>query len=123
MNGKPDWVRVLSLAVAVGWTGCLWLPAAQQGEGEVKRDVVKEFTGKPAGKALGYFQCGLKDLTLVDDPPGKLQAITFTSQKSGRPRTVTLWLKYTPRLFSAERAWTIGAIRKALVWKVAIDRP
>jgi hypothetical protein len=80
-----------------------------------------DLVGLPAARALDHFEVGIEDLELVDEPPGKLQGVTFTHDRGGKTRRVTIWLNYTARLFAAERDWTIDAIRNATVREIATE--
>jgi hypothetical protein len=51
-------------------------------------------------------QCGTTyaELTMIDEPPGKLRALEFDCRK-GTARRVVIEIEYGPDLFSATRSW------------------
>lgn len=52
--------------------------------------------------------CGTpySDVTMVDEPPGKLRAVEFVCHQDLHAVRVVLELEYHPALFSADRVWT-----------------
>jgi hypothetical protein len=85
---------------------------------KAKGPLEQDLADKRAGHVLDHFKLQLKDLDMVDEPPGKLQAIRFTRIKDSKKVRVTIWLEYTPKLFSAERRWKIEVIRAATVRRI-----
>jgi hypothetical protein len=93
------------------------LPFLESAEVTMQND----FVGKPAGIALDHFGVGYDDLSMIDEPPGKLQGVSFTARKADTGTPVVLWLKYGTELFSAEREWGLQQIRSATVREVAVN--
>ncbi len=112
---------VLVMAVSLSLLGgCDRSARNKDREGKMQLDVVKEFAGRPAARAIAHFAPGPVKFTMIDEPPGKLRAVEFVSRRGGQPRKVTLRLKYTIKLFSAERAWSREAIESATVEDVVV---
>lgn len=70
---------------------------------------------KSAGEVLDHFAVKPSELNLIDDPPGKLKAIRFTTKRRNKTTRVEVRLRYTLELFSADRSWTPDSIRSAEV--------
>ena len=65
-------------------------------------------------------QCGAnyQDLELVDDPPGKLRAVSLTCPGKGKREKVTLEFAWQPELFSRERTWDRATVESQKVTEV-----
>jgi hypothetical protein len=95
------------------------VPPANGGAVRIATD--KDLVGRAAGVALDQYKLRLQDLDMIDEPPGKLQAVAFRRTRGGKKEWVTLWLRYTPKLFSMNRKWKIEAIRAATVRKITVE--
>lgn len=67
--------------------------------------------------------CGTpySDVTMVDEPPGKLRAVEFDCHQAHRPVRVVLELQYSAALFSSDRSWGEGLVGQQTV--IGVRKP
>ncbi len=81
----------------------------------------QKYIGLPVGTILDEYQVNRNDIILTDEPPGKLNAISFKLfGKRSKSKEVTVRLKGSHKLFDAERAWSLETIRQAIVARVDV---
>jgi hypothetical protein len=61
--------------------------------------------GLTVAQVLALCSTPYRDVTMVDEPPGKLRALEFDCQRDGRVVRTVLELAYQPTLFSVDRTW------------------
>jgi hypothetical protein len=81
------------------------------------RDANAKLVGQSVGVALEHHGVRFDDLSMEDDPPGKLKSVSFEKKVAGKTVRITLQLRYTVQLFSEDRKWGPNAVRPALVRK------
>jgi hypothetical protein len=82
---------------------------------------VQNWIGLTVAQVLSLCGTPYRDVTMVDEPPGKLQAVEFECRQNANAGRVVLELEYHPALFSAARAWTEETVAKQKV--IAVRRP
>ncbi|QVQ26397.1 hypothetical protein [Achromobacter deleyi] len=82
---------------------------------------MEDWVGKTVGEVLALCQTRYADVTMVDEPPGKLRAVELDCAARIPVSRYVLEFDYRPALFSAQRDWpeslvgaqTVTAVRNA----------
>ncbi|AVJ29737.1 hypothetical protein [Achromobacter spanius] len=83
---------------------------------------MEDWIGKTVGEVLDLCQTRYADVTMVDEPPGKLRAIELDCVARVPVSRFVLEFDYRPDLFSAARHWPealVGAQRITAVRNAA----
>ena len=83
---------------------------------------MQDWIGKTVGEVLELFQTRYADVTMVDEPPGKLRAVELDCAARVPVSRFVLEFDYRPDLFSAARNWPeslVGAQRITAVRNAA----
>lgn len=67
---------------------------------------METWIGLTIAQVLSLCGTPYSDVTMVDEPPGKLRAVEFECRQGGQSVRVVLELEYHPALFSVDRTWT-----------------
>ena len=63
-----------------------------------------EWIGLTVAQVLSLCGATYAELTMIDEPPGKLRALEFDCRE-GKVRRVVIEIEYGPDLFSTTRSW------------------
>ncbi len=75
-----------------------------------------EFLCYPAGRIIDWFHLTPEQMTLRDEPPGKLRGFSFLVPGEGESVRIWVGLKYNRQtMFSLNRKWPFQVIREAIV--------
>lgn len=64
-----------------------------------------EWVGLTVAQVLALCGTAYEDVTLHDEPPGKLRTVQFLCRKLDPPVRVTVEIEYDSALFSRDRSW------------------
>ena len=75
-----------------------------------------EFLCYPAGRIIDWFHLTPEQMTLRDEPPGKLPRVFISCSRGRRICRIWVGLKYNRQtMFSLNRKWPFQVIREAIV--------
>jgi len=78
---------------------------------------MNDWIGLTVGEVLAECNVDYRDVTLLDDPPGKLRSVSFAYHHNGQPVNVVLEFKFDPELFSKQREWRQSLVESQSVTK------
>lgn len=81
-------------------------------------DDVQSWVGMTVAQVLALCGSQFSDVTMVDEPPGKLRAVEFVCRHGASPFRVVLELQYSSGLFSSARSWSEELVGKQKVVEV-----
>ena len=69
---------------------------------------MQNWIGLTVAQVLALCGTSYNDVTMLDEPPGKLRAVEFDCHTQSQ--RVVLELEYQPSLFSSDRLWAEGLV-------------
>jgi hypothetical protein len=119
INRPSRCFRLSVMAVVTGMlvaSGDACNPSSPFGERTILRDKLgNNVVGQPAAVVIDEYGLKEQDLSMTDEPPGKLRAFSFLFTQGGHREEVFVWIDYSPALFSADREWDLAKVRQATV--------
>ena len=82
---------------------------------------MNDWVGLTVGEVLKRAGVEFRDVTFIDEPPGKLCALRFPYRSDELSGKVTLEMQYQPKLFSSERQWPQSLVEAQPVTQVHWD--
>lgn len=79
---------------------------------------MQTWVGLTVAQVLALCGTSYNEVSLIDEPPGKLRAIQFDCHQSRPAMHVVLELQYHGALFSAERTWSSELVQTQEVARV-----
>jgi hypothetical protein len=67
------------------------------------------------GEVLALCNVRFSEVTMIDEPPGKLRAVAFTCRDPAGDSKVELTFDYDASLFSSTRSWPRALVERRLV--------
>ena len=81
-------------------------------------DATASWTGLTVAEVVAHCGTPDSDLSMRDEPPGKLRGVGFDCHGSAPPRRVELEFDYHSGLFSADRSWALELVKSQRVTRV-----
>jgi hypothetical protein len=82
-------------------------------------ELERKFVGKKVGDVLDFFGKNDSQLRYHDEPPGRLQAVSFTNGSWVR---VFVQIEYSIEVYSIEGKWDIAKVRERPVRNIRLEK-
>ena len=76
---------------------------------------MRHWIGRTVGEVLALCNVRFSEVSMIDEPPGKLRAVAFTCRDPAGDSKVELAFDYDASLFSATRSWPRALVEQRLV--------
>ncbi|MDI1450917.1 hypothetical protein [Polyangium sp. 6x1] len=85
---------------------------------ESMKDASTSWIGLTVGQVLAQCRTPDSELSMRDEPPGKLRGVEFGCHQGDSAKRVVLEFEYHTGLFSAERTWALEIVKAQRVIRV-----
>lgn len=80
---------------------------------------MEDLLGRPVSEVLSRFSLDFDQLTMNDEPPGKLRGFSFLDATCSPPRKIWVAIEYSSQLFSITGRWPQELVLAAIVTYVS----
>jgi hypothetical protein len=79
---------------------------------------MRHWIGRTVGEVLALCNVHFSEVSMIDEPPGKLRAVAFTCRDPVGDSKVELAFDYDASLFSSTRSWPRAVVEQRQVSSV-----